>query len=234
MEKDEEKEILSLILGKNYENRKSTLQMALSVARLLCCYKSGKTYSYASFLGDRNTVNDNPYDIAWRSSSPEADIFTAMLLYLIGLEQLGTLLTKNDKKESPCNRKGGIYRILEEYYLSECPEEDNEKRKNEIKAIVALRNALAHSFGLFGCSEGENHKFTLKLRSDNSSVSIIELPKKKWTGDFNDKNEETSTIIYPINLIKLIEEIISKIQLKDSRIILDIEETKTRYSIISD
>ena len=218
---EEKEEILNLILGRKEEKdgkRKSTLQMALSVARYLCCYKTGQKYTWVSFQGDRNE-GDDPHNPVWRPTSVESDAFVALLLYLICLEQLGNVFTdipKKDKKSNSDNH--GIYRILKKY--SEIKDDD------KIESLIGLRNSLAHSFGLSGCNQSISFIYELAFNDIDKEIFILGK-------DSSDKSEDTSIIINFINLINEIENIIDKIQ-KDSTIELvkGIEETKTRYTII--
>ena len=115
---EEQEEILDLILGRKEEKdgkRKSTLQMALSVARYLCCYKTGQNYTWTSFQGDRYE-GDDPHNPVWRPTSVESDAFVALLIYLICLEQLGNLFTDIPKKGKKSNSDNhGIKRIIKKY-----------------------------------------------------------------------------------------------------------------------
>lgn len=220
---EEQEEILDLILGRKEEKdgkRKSTLQMALSVARYLCCYKTGQKYTWTSFQGDRYE-GDDPHNPVWRPTSVESDAFVALLIYLICLEQLGNLFTDIPKKGMKSNSDNhGIKRIIKKY--SEI------KDDVKIESIIGLRNSLAHSFGLSGCTQGTSFKYKLAFNDIDKEIFILEK-------DSSDKSEDTSININFINLINEIENIIDKIQ-KDSTIELvkGIGETKTRYTIITD
>lgn len=230
---EEKEEILNLILDRKGK-RESTLQMALSVARFLCCYQKGQLYTMHSFLADRTKGNNGAHDIQFRPTTDEADLCAALLLYLVSLEQIGELLII----DTPGKDNNGIVKTLRNY---------TSLSNDKIQAIKGLRNALGHNFGLVAEADNrskndfgaKDYKYTLTYNSDKNN-SIIELPKedfgnKEKTIDWGDKTEDTYTI-YPINLINLIEqEIIEKIQSDNNiKFAKDIEEIKSRFTIIAD
>ena len=231
---EEQEEIMNLILGRKGK-RESTLKMALSVARFLCCYKKGQLYTMHSFLADRTKGNNGAYDIQFRPTTDEADLCAALLLYLVSLEQIGEMFII----DTPGKDNNGIVKTLRKYTSLS----DDKKQ-----AIKGLRNALGHNFGLVAEADkwsrnefgAKDYKYNLVYNSDKNDT-VIELPKEDFGNkgkpiDWGDKSEETYTKIYPINLINLIEkEIIEKIQSDNNiKFAKDIEEIKSRFTIIAD
>lgn len=236
---EEKDSLINLILGKEEcLGRKSTLQMALSVARHLYRYYFNPSHAASIYLSGSREGSEGTHDILFGPTTDEAELFAALLLYLVSLEQIGYMFVED------CTDKdnNGITKALRKYSLLKNKDE-------EIQAIKNLRNALGHDFGLAALSgkrakidyNAKDYKFILEYNSDKKGI-IVELPNKDW-GDkkhdknWNDRNEETSTIIYPINLINMIEkDIIEKIQSADTisfREGLSIEEVKTRFTILS-
>lgn len=159
----------------------------------------------------------------------EPQKFNGLINYLIFLEQLGHIFIHD--KTGKLNK---IDILLKQYAKNLNSDERN--------AIRALRNALAHQFGLAIVSLNTKtkkinpkftHKFTLSIASGSS---IIKLGKSPWKGDFKDKSDETSTTVYIYKLHELAELILSKIQNDISNnsisIRLPLEEIKTRFTII--
>lgn len=143
---DEKKELLELILGIRIKNgMKSTLQLALQSARHYCGYTIGVPFSRKEFdLRQGGTqLND------------EGDMFAAILLYLIALEQLGTLFY---------DAKHGIDKVLESSFCS----------KEEKEAISHLRHCLAHSYGLAIRSESRKtcYLYCIDFHDSTSILSV--------------------------------------------------------------
>jgi len=141
-------------------------------------------------------------------------LFTSLLHYLILLEQIGIIFV-----ESKGERKNGILLALDNF--SQLTEEKK-------KAIKALRNSLAHNFGL----TAKGYKFVL-CQERNSE--IVQPASRTWNGDFLDKSEESDTIIYLNDLIEMIEGIYSelrnKIESNEITSQLSENEIKSRFTI---
>ena len=206
-EVNEKKRIIELVLGISKDNsRVSTMVLSLQNARNSCGYREEEPYTRLEFdlRGDGRRTND------------EADIFNALLNYLIVLEQVGVLFFD-----------GGIKETINEFYLA-----NDDERKNALKG---LRNALAHHGGLaiWDDKRKTGYKFMIDL---SDSKEIVKLADKKWTGDYFDKSKETSTIIYAIPFIRLVENIVA--QLKENidefvtKSTLSTEQIKTKFTIL--
>lgn len=231
----EHEEIINLLSStkSNVEGRLSTLQMALNVARSLSRYNDShyvgdNEYSYQYFQCARCSKDDDPRGITFPTSIPESEIFVALLLYLISLEQLGEIFCKAEDGSDT----NGIAKILYKHCC--CLNE------RQIDAIKNLRHSLAHNFGLVSVPISEKYdSFKYTLVFDNyTKDKIVELPKKMWERKaWDDKSEETSTKIYPINLIKLVECVIRRVLLgvtsSETQLNLDIDEIKTKYTILT-
>ncbi len=230
---EEQEEILNLILGRKEEKdgkRKSTLQMALSVARYLCCYNKGEDYSYSSFSKNRYIITEPTSEgVVSRPTYEEADVLVATLLYLIALEQIGELFV--DHQSGSGYDPNGIAKAL--YKYSVLKDDQNGSKADKIDAIKHLRHSLAHNFGLASDKQSKKYKYILTFNNENKY--IIKLPNNNWNGDYSDISDETSTKIHQINLIKEIERIISAIQSDKEVEFLknkDLDEVKTKYTII--
>lgn len=198
-------------------NRFSCLKIATNDARKL--------------TGRNISSGDNELNILTNSDdflSP--DSFIGIINYLLILDLIGevfNLIGFTTKKNN------NIYRALKQFSptISE----------KDIDTIIALRNSLAHNYGLVNIpkSEKENstkrHKFIL-LHSESSF--LIKYPTTIWNGDFNEKSEDTSTQISTINLINLIEQTYKNL-VKESenngielKLSGGIEELKSRFTIM--
>ena len=161
--------------------------------------------------------------------SDEADIFTALLQYFICLEQIGTLFFINNKKDK--SDTNGIINAIN-MFSSDCPP------KKELEAFKNLRNSLGHAFGLVNVDMAKKkatHKYTLNFSDECDK--IIKLPDKgnEWNGDYLDKKEKNSTIIYVFPLIRFIEKTIANVieeYNKGTLRFVYMEEIKARYTII--
>jgi hypothetical protein len=110
----------------------------------------------------------------------------------------------------------------------------------EINTIIALRNSMAHNYGLINIprpSERETklHKFIL-LNGENNC--LINFPYTTWNGDFSNKEEANSTTISISKLIELIEKTHKELirQIKADNIVLRLskgkEELNSRFTIL--
>ena len=165
--------------------RFSTLALLLTSGRKLfgCNLETGKY--------ELNEVNDENFiDKTYHSFQ-----FTALINYLILLEQIGSIFIK--KNGSKIKETNGIFCALT--YFSSLTDTD------KIEAIQALRNSLVHKFGL--ATEKKPHKMPPRkfILSIARNSEIVEQPKSDWDGTFSDKSDETSTTIFIADLIILIE-----------------------------
>ncbi|MEP6683768.1 MAG: hypothetical protein ABJA35_10930 [Parafilimonas sp.] len=154
----------------------------------------------------------------------ESKMFTATIMYLIILDQLGTIFKKGvfSKDES------GIKVALKSF-------SSIKTEKGKISAFKTLRNSLAHNFGL--CSkEHKNdkdfYKFALLYSRDDK---LIELGEK--THDFASKQDKFYTSIGVHSFCELVEETIANLKAEIENgtaelIIEDIQEIKARFTVI--
>lgn len=154
--------------------------------------------------------------------------FSGLINYLIFLEQIGSIFKlKNcdNLKESY-----GINAALTHFSSIT----DNAK----INAIVSLRNSLIHRFGLATEKNPKNkppRKFILSIERNSD---IVKLPNIEWDGTFSNKLGRTSTTIFIVDLVILIETVYQKICEENKKNNLDIklkdgiDELKTRYTLI--
>lgn len=227
---NEEKEIAELILGiKKSNDRISTLQLALESAKFHLGFKDDDNhkdegpdiFSFYQRNDDLNPSDDETYIIR---CSNESELFTALFLYLNILEQIGLLFCEDTSENN------NVINAINKF--------DSQINSEERFAIKNLRNSLAHNFGLVNynpANKKPTHKFTIDW--GDKSKKVIELPIKKWDGNYADKSEETSYIVNAFALIKLVHQIINEVitQYKNNTLsfaIEDLEEIKARFTII--
>jgi hypothetical protein len=155
--------------------------------------------------------------------------FLGLISYLIFLEQLGSIFRPRDKETTL--KKNDIFCALT--YFAE--PELGEIEKNSIRA---LRNSLAHKFGLATEKKPLNgFKAKFSLCYDRNG-KVIGIPSPGWEGSFLDKTDETSTIVYVYDLIDLIERIYKKAVEENNKGNLELiladkmDELKTRYTVV--
>lgn len=221
----EKKEIAELILGlRSDEKRKSTLQLALESAKFHVGIDNGSKLDQATFFFRHHLVERIQEETSLDRCSDEAELFSALLLYLNVLEQIGALF---------CNDKD--YGSIVNAFNAFVPDKLN---KEEICAVKNLRNSLAHNFGLVNYNQRTKKptvKFSICFTDDKET--IVELPRRKWNGSFDDKSDETQCKIYAFPLIKWIEQILIEVKERFksgtlSFAIEDLEEIKARFTII--
>ncbi|MBR6445684.1 MAG: hypothetical protein IKS94_04535 [Prevotella sp.] len=225
---EQEKELIELILGiRNISDRKSTLQLALESARFHCgIEKNGEidnaTFNLRQDFLERIYKGDFKHYI-----SDEADIFSALLSYLICLEQIGTIFYIKDKineKES-----NGIVNAINFF-------SPGLSQKERI-ALKNLRNSLGHTFGLVNLDHHKKgtHKFNLNFHEESKDVIKVPSEKNIWDGDYLEKSERTDTIVYVYPLIRFIEKTIQNVigeYYKGNLRFIDYEEIKSRFTIL--
>jgi hypothetical protein len=126
---------------------------------------------------------------------------SGLINYLIFLEQIGSIFMPKT-----CGISEGSHGIKAGLtYFSSMT--DNEK----INAIISLRNSLVHRFGL---ATEKNprlkppRKFILSIERNSG---IVKLPRTDWDGTFSNRQKRTSTTIFIIDLVMLIESVYQKI-----------------------
>lgn len=217
--------LMRLILGlEEDEIRKSNFMMALKSARRL----TGRN----PLDGTAKCIDDmrfNLLDIDKEDDQPtDEKMMIGLTMYLILLDLIGCLFERKDKSVE-C--KNGVKRALTLFSKLE---------PSKIEAIKDLRNSLAHNFGLATETikdkkgkENEGHKFTLSFTNDDP---IIKLPTKEWNNKYEDKEDESSTVIGVYALCNEIENIIKDLmktyESDNLKFKLPDEEIKSRFTII--
>lgn len=193
------------------KNRYSCLMLALSDARKLSMYDAKTGDIDLEFFENKNSFI-NPFSLI------------NVINYLLILDMIGEIFISDSNK----TRK--IFNSLKKF--SSLIEKD-------IHVIVALRNSLAHNYGLINIPKfgnlSQRHKFML---ISNRSSNLIEYPTISWTGEFNDRSDYSYTRIGLINLFELVEEVYSNLKIKvlnDPLSILSLKqgvnELKARFTI---
>lgn len=214
-------EILECILGiKELPNRKSCLQLALESARFhLGRDKVTGKGNDACFYFRQNKVDEIEKGFQQEKNTDEADLFSGVILYLIILEQLGTIFD--------CSPNNHIINILKRYA--------DGLSMGEIKAIKNLRNSLAHNYGLVAYNPKDKPicKFILSFSIE---TNVVKKSIVKWNKKFDNKSDDCSILIYVFPLIDLVEDIITKIikefQNKKLSCRLSKEELEARFTIL--
>jgi len=199
------------------KNRFSSLKIAINDARKLTGRNIVSGDSELNILANTNDF-----------LSP--DSFICIINYLLILDLIGEVF---NVKGFTTKKNNNIYKALKQF--------SSLTSEKDIDTIIALRNSLAHNYGLINIprDEKENstkrHKFIL-LHYENSF--LIKYPTTIWNGDFKDKSEDTSTQISKINLINLIEQTYKNLvkESENNRIELNlsggVEELKSRFTLI--
>lgn len=154
--------------------------------------------------------------------------FAGIALYLIALDSIGCLF---DIKETASSRNNGIKRTLELFSSMD---------KALQSAVVDLRNTLAHNFGLAtekiykGSPKKKKHKYIIDF---SDSAEAIKVPTIEWDGDYDNKDDSSSTLIGLYSFCNLVEDVISKVYQyhKEGRLKLRISENeaKSRFTILT-
>jgi hypothetical protein len=198
--------------------RFSSIALLLKGARILfgCNIYTGK-YEMLEF-SDEN----------FNSGTYHSFQFTGLINYLIFLEQIGSIF--RPKNLPNYSKSNGISDALTHFSTF--------RDKSKLTGIVSLRNSLAHKFGLATERYPKTkppRKFTLSIERN---VEIISNPPTEWNGDFSDKSENTSTTVFIIDLVELIEDVYSKIKDEHENGNLELnlqdgmKELTARYTII--
>jgi hypothetical protein len=198
-------------------DRFSTLVFLLKSGRKL----SGRDLTTGAYVGSefnhQNFIDGTYYSFQ----------FSGLISYLILLEQVGSIFKPTQElatKEMP------IKKALK--YFSDID-------PAKIDSIVALRNSMAHKFGL--ATEKKPHKMTPQkfTLSIERNVNIVQLPIVPWDGIFSNKSEDSHTLIYIHDLIDLIEGVFQKLLTEHKNgnieVVLEdgLEELKARYTTIN-
>ena len=225
-----ESDLIETILGiRKAPDRKGTLQLALESARFHCGIQENGNIGNFTFITRQQYIDKLMKGVEIKRPSDEADLFSALLQYFICLDQIGTLFYIEDKiDKSDTNGIINAINMFSSINLS----------KRELEALKNLRNSLGHAFGLVNVDmskKNATHKFLLNFKDEYESVISLPSRKNEWNGDYLDKNEETSTIIYVFPLIRFIEETIANVieeYKKGTLRFICMEEIKARFTIL--
>lgn len=195
-------------LEKFEDNRTSTIYLSLNSARFFT----------------KNNLFVHEYckpeleDILTEKSLNYEFLFSGLLNYLIFIEQIGGLLGLDIKK------------VIENFFPNEFSNEEKE-------SIYQFRNSFAHRFSLATENKGTNsRKFTLYFHTLKSEKSIVEAnTNTKWNGNFNDKNQDSETIVNVNSFIRFCEEFYNKVvsENENNNLLLVIQENEimAKYTI---
>ena len=123
--------------------------------------------------------------------------------YLVLLDQIGTCFETQDKQTIADNN--AIIRALK--YFSHVQDDPT------LGALVALRNALTHDYGLYN----QDNRYPLRHHAFNygadETTPLVQLPKRRWSGHWDTSIPEEETTI--VNLRKvgdLAEEVVATLR----------------------
>ncbi len=224
----QEKDLIDLILGiTTQSDRISTLQLALSSAKKHLgddsVLPSKIAFAYRDHIIERCKAHKSG-DIV-PQGNPIADLFSGLLLYLIGFEQIGELFCESSKRKT-----GGIQEAIESY--------GDDEIKQYSKVIACLRHSLAHSFGLIARdSSKQSHKYKYQFvwsfddRDDGLAVTPISSDLDEDCIDV----KEQEFIIKPFMLIESLKEVYATIieEHKKGKLTLkrDLKEVKSCFTV---
>lgn len=200
MTKQQEKDIIELLLGlKKAPNRKSCLLMA---------YNSAKALSTGACIEEFGCI--------------EAEYFSSLILYLIFLEQVGTIFKKASENSIE------IMRALEDFSTI-TSEEDR-------RAIYYLRNTLAHNYGLATDNinpNKKNDKYKFILSYFGNLIKHADIP---WSNDYSNRTDETSTTINIFRLMEIVDDVFENLKKNSENLALriGIDEILTRFTVRTD
>lgn len=154
--------------------------------------------------------------------------FIGIINYLLILDLIGEVFKK--KEFHSC--KNNIYRAIKQFGKAGITDK-------EIDTIIALRNSLAHNYGLINVPkpkerETKLHKFIL---SNEESSFLIKFPTSPWDGNFSNKDETCLTEVSISNLFEFIESIHKNLiqEIKSNnvelRLLSGIDELNSRFTI---
>ena len=222
--------LINFILGKEeHGDRESCFNMVLKAAR-----------QYAGFdvaTGEADNVCEMQCNILFQGGSCDDALankmlhpclFSGILLYLVLLEQIGTLFRVRTYSE--VSEKNGIKAALKMFAPS--------LTKDEVEAINDLRNSLAHNLGLateLNMHSGKRKKHHLFTLDFNQNAELIVLPEEAWDGDFEHKYENNMTKIGVFAFCKQVETIVRQLKklasCNDVELRLSEAEVKARFTI---
>jgi len=193
------------------KNRYSCLIIALTDSRLITARNNETCKFDNNFLENKNSFL-NPYS------------FIGIINYLLILDMIGEIFTKRSSENK-------IQKALKQY----CPF-INDK---DINTIVALRNSLAHNYGLINIPDNPKHYLTQRHKFcliNSESADLIVYPPMPWDGI--DKSDDSFTIVGLEKLIELVESVYQSLKqeiegnpLKNLFLVNGVEELKARFTI---
>ena len=224
-------DLIRIILGlEKEEGRESNFQMALKSARL----HTGRNVD----TGVANSMAEMEWNLREREEVQEkqlynSELFTGLTIYLILLEQIGSMFKRTDVEITEGDMEGIRYALC---MFSSLTIKENQE---EIKAINGLRNNLAHNFGLASDAKykdskykNSKYKFILSLSND---APMVKLPVEKWNCKYDDKSDESSTVIGVYAFCNEVEQIVRKLigvyRAGNLEFRLSEEEIRSRFTI---
>ncbi len=195
------------------KNRYSCLMIALIDARKLTA-RNIETGKFECNILENEKSFLSPYS------------FIGIINYLLILDMIGEIFTVR-------NTTNKIYKALKQYcsYIND----------KDIDTIIALRNSLAHNYGLINIPDNPEYNLTRrhKFYLINSEIDdLIEYPTKPWNGVFNDNSDDSYTKVGLGKLIELVESVYQVLKkeiecnpMKNLSLKEGVDELKARFTV---
>ena len=194
-------------------NRYSCLILALHDARKIAARDINGNIPGNILENDQSMLN--PYS------------FIGVINYLLILDLIGEVFCLKTFSTTSTNN---IYKALKQFSNS---------KDNDISTIIALRNSLAHNYGLVNIpvdskeNASKRHKFILINSKTNDLIKYQTL----WDGNYSDKSDDSSTQISIIKLQDLIETVYNNLVIGIEQDTVDLalkkglDELKSRFTV---
>ena len=200
------------------QGRESCLMIALETARILCGRDkaTGKKTDKETDIIHSDEFKQN---IITTQTS-----FAGLIHYLLLLDLIGAVFIPKDSN---------IARTIKHFHP--------EMNEREVYAIVALRNSLAHNYGLVNIPKYKkqypNSLHMFSLDNFGGLNSMVEVSETIWNKKFTCKDDSMTTNIDIPKLVDFFEEIyqtlVEKVENEKLDVVLNkgIEELKSRFTI---
>jgi len=194
-------------------NRYSILNLAVRDARLI----TGRNIDTGKLLQNEFLVNKMGEPLDQYS-------FIGIINYLLILDMIGNAFSI---KQFTTTKTTSIYKSLKQF---------STLNDDDIYAIIALRNSLAHNYSLVNIPA--HKEFSSKLHHfkliNGSTQKMIKI-KSKWGNPNNSKSEINETVIGVDNLLDMIEGVILNLkkenELDNLELNLDFNQFVMRYTV---
>lgn len=182
--------------------------------------------SFMAILQDARAAADRDLDTGVVVQGKQSVSWLAATGYLVLLGQIGTCFTTRNIQAIADNN--AVIRALK--YFSHVQDDPT------LEALVALRNALSHDYGLFNRDDKSPLRHHAFNYGAGEATPLVQLPVRPWSGrwDTNIPEEET-TIVNLRKVGDLAEEVVttlrSNYEAEDLVMRLPLAEFRVRYGM---